>query len=148
MFKKMNNNGFTLLELIAVFAILIIILTFVVPKVLATIDNSKTEIDKTNLEALNRATDQYRYFLNLENENLPQDLTQQNLLDEGFINDILEPHQIDKEYFWNNSSECWDYEDITNEENSEEGFVLSIEEFIESIVEDFGGEDGEEPLNP
>jgi competence protein ComGC len=126
---KSNNKGFTLLELLAVFAILIIILTFVVPKVLATINNSKTEIDKTNLEALNRATGQYEYFLNLENDNLPQEMTQQILLDAGYINEVVEPYQVEKEFSWDIDLKEWILTEIIVIEDpgdsSDDGFDLS-----------------------
>ncbi len=128
MIAKINKKGFTLFELLAVFAIIFIILTFTLPKVLATINNSKTEADIANLDSLNRATDQYKFFLELDNRSLPEDLTQQILLEEGFINDILEPLDNDKEFAWDTLLNIWGY--VAKEDdsaNSSEGFILDDE---------------------
>src|SRR5690554_1924146 len=96
-----NNSGFTILELLAVFVILFLILTFAVPRVMATISNANIAADESDLATLNRVTSQYAYFLELEDLKIPEEFNQQVLLDARYIIEILEPRQKNLEFKWN-----------------------------------------------
>mgnify|MGYP003763995051 CR=1 FL=1 len=54
-----NKKGFTIVELMAVFAILAVIAAIAVPSFSGTIDKAKEKADEATINVLNRAIEQY-----------------------------------------------------------------------------------------
>lgn len=75
-----GTAGFTILELLAVFAILAIIVALAAPRFTAVIQESKLKACKNNVEMITKAAEMY-YEVKGE---WP---TQQDLADEGYIED-------------------------------------------------------------
>ncbi len=57
---KIKNSGFTLLELLVVLLIIGLLAAFVGPKYFAQIGKSQTQVAKAQIEAFDKALDQYR----------------------------------------------------------------------------------------
>jgi general secretion pathway protein G len=54
-----RRNGFTLIELVVVLAILSLLLTIAVPRYLRTIENGRVSVQKQNIAALRDAIDKF-----------------------------------------------------------------------------------------
>ncbi len=108
-----NNKGYTLLELLAVLLILIIILSLGVPRVFTTIANANIAADEADLATLNRVTGQYAYYIELDNNEFPDDFDQEKLIQAGFIGEGLIPRQKDKEFKWDESVLKWTLSQIS-----------------------------------
>lgn len=52
--KKMNNKGFSLIELIIVIAIMAVLVAIIAPNLTKYLGKSKTQADKTNLEEVRK----------------------------------------------------------------------------------------------
>ena len=57
--KKLNNKGFTLVELLAVIAILIIIMTIAIPNISSAINRTKNKQDNATKKIIQTAGDLY-----------------------------------------------------------------------------------------
>ena len=68
--KVLNAKGFTLIELMVVIAILGILATIVVPRMLGSVDEANVTAAKSQIQALRMAVTQFR----LENNRFPESL--------------------------------------------------------------------------
>ena len=57
--KKLNNKGFTLVELLAVIAILMIIMAIAIPNISSAINRTKDKQDKATKKIIKSASDLY-----------------------------------------------------------------------------------------
>lgn len=57
--RMRNQDGFTLVELIVVMAIIALLAALAVPKFMGIVDDSKTKADQANRDMLNSAKDLY-----------------------------------------------------------------------------------------
>lgn len=80
-----NNRGFTLIELMAVLAVLSIIFSISVPRFTGTVEMAKQKADQVSLEIMNRALEQYI----IDRGYTPGEL--KDLVDEGYLESIPEP---------------------------------------------------------
>ena len=87
---KNKTNGFTLVELLAVFAIIGIILTILVPKINDTVKNNKDKLYKEQEKRLEEAGLKYiqnKYISENESE---IKITKQELINSNYIEEIYD----------------------------------------------------------
>jgi prepilin-type N-terminal cleavage/methylation domain-containing protein len=112
----MDDKGFTLIELIAALAILILLISFVMPQVLITIRNSRIATDLNNLALLNRVTKIYeidksifepgkKIFMDSQTESEKME----ELISNGYLSKIVKPNLRENEFLWHNSLTIWYY---------------------------------------
>jgi prepilin-type N-terminal cleavage/methylation domain-containing protein len=111
---KNDSNGFTLIELIVVIAILGIILAIAVPSFIGVIAQSKVSADIASLNSLNKATDIYEMINGTENgdvfDGITTDYNRMNeLVTEGYLNEIIVPQYEGSEFNWDIDSQVWTY---------------------------------------
>ncbi len=80
-----EKGGFTILELLAVFAILAVIAALVAPRYTGVVAESKVKGCESNIEMLTKAAEMY-YEVNKDTKEPP---TVELLLDAGYINDYV-----------------------------------------------------------
>jgi prepilin-type N-terminal cleavage/methylation domain-containing protein len=80
--RRRDNQGFTLLELMAVLAVLAILAAMTVPKYTKIVAKSKIDICKNNIQMLNHASEIY-----LEVEGT-WPTSQKDLKDKGYIDQV------------------------------------------------------------
>lgn len=59
MSKKLNNKGFTLIEVLAVLVILIAIMTVAIPSISSSLERTKNKQNEARYEIIESATEQY-----------------------------------------------------------------------------------------
>ena len=85
--KKLNNKGFTLVELLAVIAILIIIMTIAIPNISSAINRTKNKQDKATQKLIETAGDLYMSEIKNSLTNGDYCLSVQILIDNDYLDE-------------------------------------------------------------
>ena len=108
---KRNKNGFTLIELIVVIAIVGVLATVLVPAYISYIEKSRAAADSYTLGELNEAT---RVYYAADPSPNPFEISgttdaalMQTLVGEDFFSEPPVPKQADVSFTWSYSSEVW-----------------------------------------
>jgi general secretion pathway protein G len=80
--KGRGRNGFTLIELMIVMAIVVILISVAIPFYMKSITRAKESVLHNNLSAMRNAIDEYSY----DKQKAPQQLT--DLVSEGYLRDV------------------------------------------------------------
>ena len=80
--KRRGRNGFTLIELMIVMAIIVILISVAIPFYQKSITRAKESVLHSNLSAMRNAIDEYSY----DKQKAPQQLS--DLVSEGYLRDI------------------------------------------------------------
>ena len=106
-----KNKGFTLVELIVVITILGILSIIVIPRYLDFLDQARLKADLASIRTLNTVTPMYRLSLRSEdpfiNEEKSYERLIQILVNEGFLNSIVEAQSKDAVFVWDFKTERW-----------------------------------------
>jgi len=81
--RTKGEKGFTLIELIVVIAVLGVLATLIVPRVIGVQDSAKKAADDANEKIIRNALE--RYYVD-NNETYPDDL--EDLVDDGYLDEI------------------------------------------------------------
>lgn len=111
--KKKSTDGFTLVELLVVLAILAIMVAIAVPNIVGHIDTANKSVDNANLKLLNDATFYYSTFKDVPMEEVFADVhtdsgRMQKLVDAAYLDFMLEPRQEDVSFAWNINENVWE----------------------------------------
>ena len=119
--KKLNNNGFTLVELLAVLVILITIMSIAIPTISSSLERSKDSQNKQKQKLLESAAELYvadhKNSLNgkkcvklrvLQKEGYVDTDAVKDVDDNSFRGCILFPNETDSKYRFSPSSSCVD----------------------------------------
>lgn len=79
---RSRENGFTLIELMIVMAIVVILISVAIPFYMKSITRAKESVLHNNLSAMRNAIDEYSY----DKQKAPQQLT--DLVSEGYLRDV------------------------------------------------------------
>ncbi|MEA4964913.1 MAG: leucine-rich repeat protein [Oscillospiraceae bacterium] len=108
---KQNKNGFTLVELIVVIAILGILVAIAIPAYIGFVTRAKITADQVTLGSLNRAT---QVYYGEEPSSNPFEVIgtsdavlMQTLVDESFFSETPVPQQKDVSFLWNFGNKIW-----------------------------------------
>jgi len=110
--QKINNKGFSLIELIVVIIIMAVMIGMITPLFLGWVERAQRSADFTNIDRLNRATTLYT----VENDIMEEDVfyhydTDEErlnaLLDGNYINIIPEPKIPNSEFSWSVPFQLW-----------------------------------------
>lgn len=107
-----NNNGFTLIELIVVIAILGILVVIAAPKLSGVLGKAKINADKSTLRTLNNVTTMYKVESGIFDEDIFADLSGNEnrilrLVDNGYLLKDVLPQQKDGSFQWNIDEQIW-----------------------------------------
>ena len=80
--KSGGRNGFTLIELMIVMAIIVILIRMAIPYYQKSIERAKESVLHSNLSAMRNAIDEYSY----DKQKAPQQLS--DLVSEGYLRDV------------------------------------------------------------
>jgi general secretion pathway protein G len=80
--KKRGRNGFTLIELMIVMAIVVILISVAIPFYQKSIMRAKESVLHNNLSAMRNAIDEYSY----DKQKAPQQLS--DLVSDGYLRDV------------------------------------------------------------
>jgi prepilin-type N-terminal cleavage/methylation domain-containing protein len=111
MLKRLNHNGFTLIETIVTLAILSVLVGFVAPQVVSLIDRAKLSTDHSNVRELNSSTAVYR-ILNSSNDpfldpSKSDAELMQVLVDAEQIRALISPRTTDAQYTFDKTKLKW-----------------------------------------
>lgn len=85
--KKLNNKGFTLVELLAVLVILIAIMSIAIPSISSSLERSKDKQDKSRRKLLESAAELYVTDHKNKIKETPCAIKIKTLLDENYIDE-------------------------------------------------------------
>jgi type IV pilus assembly protein PilA len=110
-FKKIGKDkrGFTLVELMAVFAVLAIIAAIAVPRFTGTINTAKKNADKASAQIIARAAEQKWIDDNEASKNDPADGYKASDLEPDYLKEVPTPQNSDETDWYaelNNKGEC------------------------------------------
>jgi general secretion pathway protein G len=80
--RRRGRNGFTLIELMIVMAIIVILISVAIPFYQKSITRAKESVLHSNLSAMRNAIDEYSY----DKQKAPQQLS--DLVSEGYLRDV------------------------------------------------------------
>ena len=80
--KRGGRNGFTLIELMIVMAIVVILISVAIPFYMKSINRAKESVLHNNLSAMRNAIDEYSY----DKQKAPQQLS--DLVSDGYLRDV------------------------------------------------------------
>lgn len=111
--KKHRKAGFTLIELIVVFAIIAILAMILIPGIFNYIEAANIAVDTANLRSLNTATSLYKAETSPSGdlfEGYSTDLSRQSrLVDQGYMREVITPRKSDASFYWNIENQVWVY---------------------------------------
>jgi|GEM_PF-1348758 len=143
---RKNNQGFTLVELMVVVAVIGLLSAIAVPIYTSNTESAKTATDQANLKILNSMTSIYRAsnpepdpFLDENNNSNDLMLT---LINHGYLNFPIESQIDGKNFQWNFKILQWSYVDHFEEEESEDPYILLIDDvtFNAGRISDYTGD--------
>jgi prepilin-type N-terminal cleavage/methylation domain-containing protein len=143
--SKANINGFTLVELMIVVAVIGLLSAIAVPIYTSNTESAKIATDQANLRILNSMTTIFRAnnpvpdpFLNENNNNNDLMLT---LINNGYLNFPVESQVDGKNFQWNFNTLRWSY--VDHLEDSEDAYVLLIDNvtFNAGRISEYTGDD-------
>ncbi len=110
--RMRKRDGFTLIEMLLVVAILAVLALLAVPRLVSTIQDSKSNVDVANLEILNRATATYAQHSNTVGHVFDgisgDDSRMQALVDARFLGQAVTPQQQGTSFVWNDALQNWE----------------------------------------
>jgi general secretion pathway protein G len=80
--RRRGRNGFTLIELMIVMAIVVILISVAIPFYMKSINRAKESVLHNNLSAMRNAIDEYSY----DKQKAPQQMS--DLVSEGYLRDV------------------------------------------------------------
>jgi general secretion pathway protein G len=80
--RRRGRNGFTLIELMIVMAIIVILISVAIPFYQKSINRAKESVLHNNLSAMRNAIDEYSY----DKQKAPQQMS--DLVSEGYLRDV------------------------------------------------------------
>jgi len=109
---KQIENGFTLLELIIVMAILSILAAVMIPVVSGYVEKANIATDSSNLRMLNSVSQLFRLESDPITEDLFSGLTTDTarmnaMIDQGYLRTSVAPIQKDKYFTWMTDTQQW-----------------------------------------
>ena len=117
--KKMDNKGFTLVELLAVLIILIAIMSIAIPSISSSLERSKDKQNEARKKVLESAAELYvtDHKNNIENNSCCislEELKSENYIDEDATKDAdgkvfngnIEYNKVDNSYTFSNIGSC------------------------------------------
>jgi prepilin-type N-terminal cleavage/methylation domain-containing protein len=130
---KRCKQGFTLIELIVVIAILSVLTAILIPTISSYIDNAKVSTDLANVKALNNITALYRVdalssdpFMD---ETKNSEYLMQELVSSGYLNNVLQPQVEDAEFIWQWSNQLWVYQNSIIQDNPISVYLLTTSDY-------------------
>lgn len=110
---KTGKKGFTLIELIVVFAIIAILSMIMIPGLFNYIDMTNTSVDMANLRTLNTATSLYKAEATPNGdlfEGFSTDLSRQSkLVEQSYIREVISPRKSGANFYWSVDKQVWEY---------------------------------------
>lgn len=135
----MKNKAFTLVELIAVVAILGLIALVVYPAVGSVIKNAREQTYKDQVDVIIKAAKEWsvKNAIKLSDDGTIYSLSVNDLIEEGYItnDEIKDPRDSSKnldgnvEIKYNNETKSYDY-NYNDEPNKDENITMNISEAI------------------
>ena len=109
--KKINNKGFTLIELIIAIGIVSVLSLILVISLNNYVSTAKHATDLTNVRTLNSMTQIYRYSLDGADPFIDESKSSQELIEILVTNEILqnsiEPLSTDASFIWSFDDQTW-----------------------------------------
>ena len=107
-----HKNGFTIIELIIVIAIIAILTAVAVPIYTNVEDVSKSKADTATVEILNQVTVAYGMESDAESSDIFTGISDdasriQKLVDEKYLTKAVSAQQKDAEFIWSVDSQAW-----------------------------------------
>lgn len=111
---KKSRNGFTLIELIIVIAILGILSSIVVPRLSGFSEKARIKADQVSLSTLNKATSMYAALNNKNDDDIFAGVTPDEdgermgvLIDEGLLDKKIKAQQKGASFVWKKDVQLW-----------------------------------------
>jgi|GEM_PF-3362035 len=132
-----KEKGFTLIELVIVITVTGILSGIGVPRYLGFMERARIENDRISIRILNTATNIYAIDREVQDGDVFQGIVddeqrQQELVDSGWLEEIVYPQQNDSEFKWHMESQRWIntlYELALNDQQHFYFSLLDPEEF-------------------
>lgn len=126
----LGQMGVTIVELLIVITVMGIISAFGYVAVDTIIDNTRAKADIHNLDTLNKATENFITYGNIDTEDAFEGLNSdyfriEHLHQTGYLDTIIETQQNDAEFRWNVDNQTWELYGGRNPYNTYQSYDFS-----------------------